>query len=80
MADDEALALHVLCFFEVAVLRRVEPGRYAFFGEAPAFYTALFPADADGAPCTTPWAESPMLEFFLTDAELFFEGCVTENG
>jgi diguanylate cyclase (GGDEF)-like protein len=72
MTTDEALALHVLCTLDIAVLRRTGPRRYAFLGEAPAFYTALFAPDERGAPCTTPWEASPMLDFFLNEAEEFF--------
>jgi diguanylate cyclase (GGDEF)-like protein len=83
MVSDEALALHILRSFDIAVLRRAGPGRYVFVGEAPSFYTALFPSGEAGVPCVTPWEDSPMLDFFLADAEAFFEsngGGVLKSG
>jgi diguanylate cyclase (GGDEF)-like protein len=73
MASDEALALHILRSFDIAVLRRASPRQYVFLGEAPSFYTALFSPDETGTPCTTPWDYSPMMDFFLDEAECFFE-------
>ena len=73
MTDNERLGFTLLNSFNFAVLRRTAPGEYAFFGLPPAFYTTLFPV-VDGAPCTTPWDVSPMLEFFLGEAEEFFSG------
>jgi diguanylate cyclase (GGDEF)-like protein len=57
--------------FEFAILRREGAGKYAFVGKPPAFYDDLFPP-ADGHPNVEPWAISPMLEFFVEDAEGFF--------
>ncbi|MDL2209642.1 GGDEF domain-containing protein [Desulfovibrio sp. OttesenSCG-928-O18] len=72
MTTNENLSYSILCSLGIAVLLRKGPQQYVFFGEAPPFYTALFPASADG-PCASPWEHSPMLEFFLDDAERFFE-------
>ena len=74
MINDATLALHVLCALDIAVLQRTGPRRYVFLGEAPAFYSALFAPDEGGAPCATPWDASPMLDFFLDEAEAFFAG------
>lgn len=71
MTNDERLAFSILQSFNFATLRRTAPRTYSFFGQAPAFYNTLFPP-VDGAPCTTPWASSVMLEFFLDEAEAFF--------
>ena len=57
----------------MAVLQQVQPRQYRFSGLAPDFYSTLFPASADGSPCASPWDFSPMLEFFLDEAENFFE-------
>ena len=62
----------VLKALDMAVLRRTAPGLYRLSGLAPDFYTALFPPAADGAPCESPWELSPMLDFFLGEAESFF--------
>ncbi|MDR1520225.1 MAG: GGDEF domain-containing protein [Planctomycetota bacterium] len=79
MTDDERLAFGLLRAFDFAVLRRAAPGRYVFWGQAPAFYDAVFPPVA-GAPCAAPWENSAMLDFFLQEAEAFFEageaGCI----
>lgn len=71
VTDDARLAFDLLQLFNYAILRRAAPGKYVFFGQAPAFYGTLFPPVA-GSPCTTPWKISPMLEFFLDEAENFF--------
>lgn len=71
MTDEVHLAFNILQSFNYAILRRTAPGEYEFFGLVPAFYNALFPPVA-GAPCTTPWAVSSMLEFFRDEAETFF--------
>lgn len=71
MTDNEHLALKLLQSFNYAILQRVGPKKYIFFGQAPAFYNALFPPCAEG-PCVTPWETSPMLDFFLEEAEAFF--------
>jgi len=73
MFNDGSLALHILRFFDIAVLRRVGPKQYVFLGEAPSFYTELFAPGATGEPCTTPWDYSPMLDFFIGEVESFFE-------
>ena len=63
----------VLMTMEVAVLVRLTPRVYHLCGMAPYFYTQLFPQEADGSHCDSPWQYSPMLEFFLDEAEEFFE-------
>ncbi|MDR1045305.1 MAG: GGDEF domain-containing protein [Candidatus Adiutrix sp.] len=68
-----ALGFHILMAMEVAVLRRLGPRVYRFCGLAPCFYTQLFPQGDDGSHCDAPWQYSPMLEFFLEEAEDFFE-------
>ncbi len=68
-----ALAYDILMTMEVAVLRRLGPRVYNLCGVAPYFYTQLFPQQEDGAHCNSPWQYSPMLEFFLEEAEDFFE-------
>jgi len=57
----------------VAILRRTAPKSYDLEGLVPDFYLRLFPPDADGTACQAPWNRSPMLEFFLGEAEEFFE-------
>jgi|GEM_PF-728486 len=68
-----ALAYEILMAMELAVLRREEPRQYQLYGVAPHFYNQLFPQKEDGTHCVTPWQYSPMLEFFLDEAEDFFE-------
>ena len=68
-----SLGFELLMTMEVATLWRLAPRAYQFCGLAPLFYTQLFPHDADGAHCRAPWDHSPMLEFFLDEAEDFFE-------
>ena len=68
-----SLAFDILMTMEVAVLRRLEPKTYQVCGMAPYFYTQLFPQNSDGSHCEKPWDYSPMLEFFLDEAEEFFE-------
>lgn len=63
----------VLMTMEVAVLVRRAPRIYNLCGMAPYFYTQLFPQEDDGSHCVNPWQFSPMLEFFLEEAEEFFE-------
>jgi len=65
------IAFSVLERLKIAVLRRIAPMRYEFVGHVPRFYQAMF-SDDDGVNCT-PWHSSAMLEFFIADAELFFE-------
>lgn len=67
------LGLEILKTMEVAALLRRSPGNYQFYGLAPCFYTRFFPLLEDGSPCDAPWRHSPMLEFFLAEAEEFFE-------
>lgn len=72
MTENESLAFSILQSFNIAALRRIGPEKYAFFGIAPDFYNTLFPP-VGGVPCSAPWETSPMLEFFLIDAEEFFD-------
>ncbi|MDR1872376.1 MAG: GGDEF domain-containing protein [Deltaproteobacteria bacterium] len=67
------LSLKFLRIMEFAVLKRIRPMVYEFYGLVPDFYSRLFPLDPDGRPCSTPWKFSSMLEYFLLDAEDFFE-------
>lgn len=76
MTDLERLAFDLLYAFDIAVLHRVSPRKYAFLGQAPLFYDSFFPPechDGQATPCAAPWEHSPMLEFFLPEAEDFFE-------
>ncbi len=73
MSDNSALALGILQSLEIAALKRHGPRQYELLGDAPAFYHQCFPG-SDGSPNNTPWENSPMLEFFLDDAEEFFDG------
>lgn len=70
--SDVSLALALLNSLAVAVLRRVGPGNYTFFGQVPGFYAELFDCTQDD-PNVAPWLQSDMLHFFLDDAETFFE-------
>ena len=72
MSAKEKLACSILQSMGIAILKRNGPRQYEFFGQAPQFYTDIF-SDASGNPSSTPWDISPMLEFFLEDAERFFE-------
>lgn len=69
--DERRLALDILCSLDIAVLLRSGPKQYEFFGEVPDFYEEIFPSTKEG-PCAAPWEQSVMLEFFIEDAELFF--------
>lgn len=79
MTENERIALNLLRSFNCAILRRLAPKTYVAFGQTPEFYNTLFPHDDDlrntdcANHCTAPWAHSPMLEFFLDEAEAFFE-------
>jgi diguanylate cyclase (GGDEF)-like protein len=71
----DGLGSMILKALDMAVLRRIHPRQYRFNGLAPDFYSAIFPASADGAPCGNPWEFSPMLDYFLNEAEeIFAEG------
>ena len=70
---DDSLSLKFLRSLEFAILRRVRPMNYEIYGLVPAFYPKLFPSGPNGEPCRTPWDYSSMLEYFLLDAEEFFE-------
>jgi len=71
-AENDSLARTILNTLDIAVLHRTGPRQYVFYGHMPEFYERLFPADTTDSPCIRPWAHSPMLEYFLEDAELFF--------
>lgn len=83
MTENERIALSLLCSFNCAILQRLAPKTYTVFGQAPEFYNTLFPHDDAPqssdcvSPCRTPWAHSAMLEFFLDEAEAFFESGAT---
>lgn len=67
-AASSALAMNILENMEIAVLRRTAPLKYEAFGKIPRFYSDLF-----GKNILRPWMQSPMLEFFISDAEAFFQ-------
>jgi diguanylate cyclase (GGDEF)-like protein len=71
--EDASLENMILKCLDMAVLRQVQPRQYKFTGLPPNFYSALFPASAEGSPCDSPWEVSPMLDYFLDEAEKFFE-------
>jgi diguanylate cyclase (GGDEF)-like protein len=77
------ISLAILQALDIAVLARTGPRQYEFFGYVPKFYSKLFPSGKGGSPSVEPWADSPMLEFFLDDAERFFEegreGCISSG-
>ena len=70
---DDSLGLDFLRSLEFTILRRIRPMSYEIYGLAPPFYSKLFPLEADGSQCRSPWDHSSMLEYFLLDAEEFFE-------
>lgn len=72
MGTNENIACSILQSMGIAVLKRTGPGQYELFGQPPDFYADIF-ADASGKPSSSPWETSPMMEFFLDDAESFFE-------
>ena len=65
------LAFNVLSSMNIAVLHRIGPRQYTFFGNVPPFYEAAFPGNG-ASPCCAPWEYSSMLELFFEDAEAFF--------
>jgi diguanylate cyclase (GGDEF)-like protein len=69
----DSIALQFLCVLEYALLKRVDQRQYQFYGQAPLFYSKLFPNEPDGTPCNCPWQHSYMMEYFLQEAEDFFE-------
>jgi diguanylate cyclase (GGDEF)-like protein len=71
-SDSGALGLEFLTVLEYAVLRRVKPMSYEYYGHVPGFYSKIFPSPSPGEPCPNPWDFSFMLEYFLLDAEDFF--------
>jgi diguanylate cyclase (GGDEF)-like protein len=54
----------------IVILIQESPGVYKPVGEAPAFYSSLYPS-ADGF-CAEPWKYSDFLSFFIEEAEEFF--------
>ncbi|MDR2339981.1 MAG: GGDEF domain-containing protein [Deltaproteobacteria bacterium] len=70
--DNGAMGLEFLTILEYAILRRVKPMSYEYYGHVPAFYSKIFPSPEKGVPCPMPWNHSFMLEYFLLDAEDFF--------
>ncbi len=71
MNDSEFLACKVLQSMDIAMLKRLAPRKYTLLGEVPLFYNEYF-SDENGKPSCEPWTISPMLDFFLDDAEEFF--------
>ncbi len=72
MNQENALACDILKSMDIAMLKRIGPRTYKIFGNIPDFYSDMF-CDENGKPSCQPWTMSPMLEFFLDDAERFFE-------
>ncbi len=72
MKEENTLACGILKSMDIAILRRAAPRTYEFFGTLPDFYYDMF-SDETGQPSCQPWNLSPMLDFFLEDAESFFE-------
>ncbi|MDR1041786.1 MAG: GGDEF domain-containing protein [Deltaproteobacteria bacterium] len=71
--DGGALGFEFLNFLEYALLRRVEPMHYEFYGSPPEFYTRIFTSGGETPRLDNPWDHSFMLEYFLLDAEEFFD-------
>ena len=71
--NDSKLARSLLRDLNFAAFVRVAPKHYQLTGLAPLFYNHLFPPDDTAKPCQHPWEHSPMLDFFLEEAETFFE-------
>ncbi len=72
MKKENTLAYEILKSMDIAILKRIAPRSYEFFGNLPDFYYDMF-CDGTGQPSCQPWTLSPMLDFFLEDAEAFFE-------
>ncbi len=72
MNKENTLACEILKSMDVAILERIAPRTYDFFGHLPDFYYDMF-CDETGHPSLEPWTLSPMLDFFLDDVEYFFE-------
>ncbi|MDR2199500.1 MAG: GGDEF domain-containing protein [Deltaproteobacteria bacterium] len=70
--DNGSVGLEFLSVLEYAILRRVKPMKYEYYGNVPRFYSRIFPSRDGVAPCSNPWDYSFMLEYFLLDAEDFF--------
>jgi diguanylate cyclase (GGDEF)-like protein len=71
--DGGALGLAFLKTLEYALLRRIEPMHYEFYGSPPEFYNRIFTSGGENPRLNTPWDHSFMLEYFLLDAEEFFD-------
>ncbi|PIE03763.1 MAG: hypothetical protein CSA81_00600 [Acidobacteria bacterium] len=72
MKKEHTLACDILKSMDIAVLKRTAPRTYELFGSLPDFYCDMFSHET-GQPSRQPWTLSPMLSFFLEDAESFFE-------
>ncbi|MDR2352782.1 MAG: GGDEF domain-containing protein, partial [Deltaproteobacteria bacterium] len=72
-SDGGALAFDFLSILEFALLLRTGPNTYEFYGKIPAFYHQIFPPKPGQVSCNAPWEHSFMLEYFLLDAEEFFQ-------
>ncbi|MDR2405769.1 MAG: GGDEF domain-containing protein [Deltaproteobacteria bacterium] len=70
--DNGAIGLEFLTILEYAILRRIKPMTYEYYGHVPDFYSKIFPSLSKDEPCSKPWDYSFMLEYFLLDAEDFF--------
>ncbi len=57
---------------EIVIFKRVASGNYQLHSLVPDSYNRIFPLEPDGSPCRQPWLHSPMLEFFINEAENFF--------
>lgn len=71
MDAENILACEILKSMDIAMLKRIGPRTYQLFGTPPDFYLEMF-CDETGQPSNQPWTLSPMLDFFLDDAERFF--------
>ena len=69
---NQSIADTILLSLNLAVFVRTGTRKYEPYGIMPPFYRNMFP-DEHGRICSEPWKHSFMLDFFLEDAELFFE-------
>ncbi len=72
MNQENTIACEIVKSMDIAILKRIGPRTYEIFGNIPDFYLDMF-CEENGKPSCQPWTMSPMLEFFLDDAERFFE-------
>jgi diguanylate cyclase (GGDEF)-like protein len=70
--NDNEFVLSILEHMDIAVFRRIGPGKYVFFGNIPKFYNDTFKIE-HGEVCFDLYKLSDMLEFFIQDAEQLFE-------